>query len=353
MVRSSKNVRLTKPRNLHPARRDRRAAHRLHRIHHPGPTGTVCWLYMSFPDPGRDALDGEEASDEQQRRLVRRVPASPNERRPTHVRSQALAQAQLHTQLLAQQVHAQLQAQIPNGFLNYGSITLISNPVQYNSELSHGFVGDIAMCKSLSLSSFRGICQSLLESGRSADSSPFAAHPTVSLTYELTVGIFSAPNGILGHKQQQMFPNGGNEEQESTSPFESPTSRPSSDEAPPEFIDQPPAWFREGRCFSIWAPSENEIHKRKFILLDSFNKEGRGVRVDVLDNVELQQIAESTTSYHNRVLLKASSRGGHRPSSSRSTGSSQQERAMTRDPVLLGKVDQKFLHASLDEYAQM
>lgn len=173
--------------------------------------------------------------------------------------------------------------------------------------------------------------------------------------HELTVETLSAPNGTSGHKQQQAFLNGGNPEleSESLSPFQSPPSRPAIPEAPEWYIIQPPAWFREGRCFSIWAPSEAEIHEGKFILLDSFNKEGRGVRVEVLSNVELRQIAESTTSYHNRVLLKACSHGSQRPSSSQSAAGSTQQTFIEQDPQLLRKVDEKFLHASMDEHSQM
>ncbi|KAM0705524.1 hypothetical protein Q7P35_006883 [Cladosporium inversicolor] len=58
---------------------------------------------------------------------------------------------------------------------------------------------------------------------------------------------------------------------------------------PPEYAAQAPDFFREGRYFKIWAELSNdidkEIHEKEFILLDSSNTEGKGVRVDTLERL--------------------------------------------------------------------
>ena len=89
------------------------------------------------------------------------------------MRNQTLAQAQLHTQLLAQ-----LQTEIPSSLVNYGSVTFLSNPVQYISGLAHGFQGDIAMCKSILLMHVRR-CHQVSLDHRAAEISRLVLHLNV------------------------------------------------------------------------------------------------------------------------------------------------------------------------------
>jgi hypothetical protein len=58
---------------------------------------------------------------------------------------------------------------------------------------------------------------------------------------------------------------------------------------PPEYVAQAPDFFHEGRYFKIWAETsddiDKEIHEKEFILLDSSNTEGKGVRVDTIERL--------------------------------------------------------------------
>lgn len=59
--------------------------------------------------------------------------------------------------------------------------------------------------------------------------------------------------------------------------------------APKEFVDQEQDWFTPGRYLKIWAETgkdtDHEIHEKEFILLDSKNTEGNGVRIDTRTTV--------------------------------------------------------------------
>lgn len=52
------------------------------------------------------------------------------------------------------------------------------------------------------------------------------------------------------------------------------------DEDPPlEYRERDFDWFVPGRLFKIFAPRDVEIHKKEFVLLDTKNKEGPGLRI--------------------------------------------------------------------------
>ncbi|GAB7328221.1 hypothetical protein MBLNU13_g00242t1 [Cladosporium sp. NU13] len=68
------------------------------------------------------------------------------------------------------------------------------------------------------------------------------------------------------------------------------TASGSASRSPPsEYVAQAPDFFHEGRYFKIWAELsddvDKEIHEKEFILLDSSNTEGKGVRVDTIERL--------------------------------------------------------------------
>lgn len=59
------------------------------------------------------------------------------------------------------------------------------------------------------------------------------------------------------------------------------------DEEPaPEYKSREYDWFTPGRLFEIFAPRDIEIHKKKFVLLDTKNKEGQGILIRNYANTE-------------------------------------------------------------------
>lgn len=130
-------------------------------------------------------------------------------------------------------------------------------------------------------------------------------------------------------------------------------------EVTPSYIYQPADWFRPGRFFSIWAPMDVEIHDRKFILLDSKNTEGKGVRVEPLDRDGLVQLSNSSSAYRTTMGLK-SFRSADGPSHPSGPGNSSQALSYTRggqqqskekEDDLTKKLDKKFMNMYMDEHA--
>ena len=74
-------------------------------------------------------------------------------------------------------------------------------------------------------------------------------------------------------------------------------SLPSTTEAPAEYRERDPDWFTPGRLFKIWALEDLEIHQKEFVLLDTKNIEGPGLRVRVYGEEEEQ---EAMTGYFFR-----------------------------------------------------
>lgn len=56
-----------------------------------------------------------------------------------------------------------------------------------------------------------------------------------------------------------------------------------SGDADPRYRNRDYDWFTPGRLFIILAPSDEEIHEKQFILLDTKNKEGPGLLIKILD----------------------------------------------------------------------
>lgn len=218
---------------------------------------------MSLPDIESSASDSDEAWYSAQRELsvVRGNTATLDQRRRAQVQTQALAQAQGRRINLT----------------NYGSVTLVYHPVQYNSELATGHLGHIAMCKSFSLAHFRGRWRDFGSRKRSSTCLPYAASRKDSVAHELTDGTSPASNGSSRQKNQQATTNGATTDQDAMSNSEQTSITAVSDDPPSSYIEQPAAWFTAGRCFSVWAPFDAAIHEGKFILLDSQNTEGRCV----------------------------------------------------------------------------
>lgn len=75
---------------------------------------------------------------------------------------------------------------------------------------------------------------------------------------------------------------------------------------PEDHLEQADDWFKAGRFFSIWAHEDQEIHKKKFVLLDSMNKEGKGVLVESLDRDGLRRLQQSSSAYRTHVELRKS-----------------------------------------------
>lgn len=140
------------------------------------------------------------------------------------------------------------------------------------------------------------------------------------------------------------------------------TTKEPGEATPISYIYQPADWFRPGRFFSIWAPMDVEIHDRKFILLDSKNTEGKGVRVKSLDRDGLVQLSNSSSAYRTTMGLKSSRAAdgfagshasGHSSSSqalSYTRGTQQQSKEKEDD--LIKKLDKKFLNVHMDEHAR-
>ena len=138
------------------------------------------------------------------------------------------------------------------------------------------------------------------------------------------------------------------------------TTKDPGEATPSSFIYQPADWFRPGRFFSIWAPMDVEIHDRKFILLDSKNTEGKGVRVKSLDRDGLVQLSNSSSAYRTTMGLKSSraADGYNHPGSHSSnsqavsyTRGTQQQLPKEKEDDLMKKLDKKFLNVHMDEHA--
>ena len=81
--------------------------------------------------------------------------------------------------------------------------------------------------------------------------------------------------------------------------------RQENEQAPDNYIKRHEDWFDPGRYFKVWAPRDQEIHERHFILLDSRNKEGPGVRVDVLESIkQLEELKGESSTSMSRMVLK-------------------------------------------------
>ncbi|KAM0715091.1 hypothetical protein Q7P37_009556 [Cladosporium fusiforme] len=60
---------------------------------------------------------------------------------------------------------------------------------------------------------------------------------------------------------------------------------PSASDQRHSYSKQEMGWFEEGRYLKIWAEEDQEIHKKEFILLDTQNEGGKGVRIDELSSL--------------------------------------------------------------------
>ncbi|KAK5958808.1 hypothetical protein OHC33_000651 [Knufia fluminis] len=58
------------------------------------------------------------------------------------------------------------------------------------------------------------------------------------------------------------------------------------DEPPPEYRARDHDWFTPGRLFRIFAPHDEEIHEKEFVLLDTKNKEGPGLLIRTYNEEE-------------------------------------------------------------------
>ena len=64
---------------------------------------------------------------------------------------------------------------------------------------------------------------------------------------------------------------------------------PGPGEPPAEYRTRDADWFEPGRLFKIWAAGDVEIHDKEFLLLDTRNIEGPGLRVRVYSTDEEQK----------------------------------------------------------------
>lgn len=105
---------------------------------------------------------------------------------------------------------------------------------------------------------------------------------------------------------------GGEENNESEKKNDD-TDDDADDECPENYVLQETRWYRPGRHFEVFAPQDQEIHRKRFILLDSKNEGGTGVRVDVLENVvDLDRLnRESFPHLENMVLTCCDSSHGN------------------------------------------
>lgn len=127
---------------------------------------------------------------------------------------------------------------------------------------------------------------------------------------------------------------------------------------PPSYIYQPADWFKPGRFFSIWAPLDVEIHGRQFILLDSKNTEGKGVRVRSLDRDGLNQLEKSSSAYRTTMALKDNKSADSHNYASGHSSSSQSlshprggQQSKKDDDDLIKLLDKKFMPVYMDEHA--
>lgn len=72
---------------------------------------------------------------------------------------------------------------------------------------------------------------------------------------------------------------------------------------PQQYVDQEQDFFSKGRYFKIWAETpiatDQEIHTKEFIILDSSNSEGKGIRVD---RIEKRRLTAGASRYSVAVI---------------------------------------------------
>ena len=92
-------------------------------------------------------------------------------------------------------------------------------------------------------------------------------------------------------------------EAEKSDPVEG--SLQSTDGDPPsEYRDREYDWFVPGRLFRIYAPRDVEIHEKRFVLLDTKNKEGQGILVRSYEEEEEREV---TRGYGLRARVSVQS----------------------------------------------
>lgn len=125
---------------------------------------------------------------------------------------------------------------------------------------------------------------------------------------------------------------------------------PSRESTPDQYNIQPADWFQEGRYFEIWActaeRSDVELHKKKFILLDSKNIEGKGVRVDTYEGQKLKQLAFMSSPTRTIVALKRAGDG-----ESSNLGMPNDDQSHQSLLAALAKLDEKLHKVYLEEDA--
>ncbi len=302
---------------------------------------------MSFQDRESGASDSDEASElpyHHQPSALNGELVTSDRRRTIQLQSHTLVQAHVQAQIVTQE-----QGDRPAYIVNhiYGSVTHVYNPIQNNSGSASGHQGHIAMCKSYFTKRFRRYWRRASRSPN-AISNIQAIEATAAIAFELTKHISAATNGSSRYKAQNSATNGAGSDQDSTSIPDAITRASTREATPSDYIGQPPAWFREGRYFSIWAPNDHEIHEKTFILLDTQNTGGKGVLVKTLDTDNWRQMVDSSTSYRTRMLLKGSSN----QSSSRRPSHSENSLIRDEDMALLRQMDKTLLHVYMDEFAQ-
>lgn len=97
--------------------------------------------------------------------------------------------------------------------------------------------------------------------------------------------------------------------QKGVTPASPPYSNKDSEDAgseqhpPPEYRQREAVWFKPGRYFKIWAPRDEVIHEKEFVLLDSKNIYGPGLLVRHYDDVA-QQNDNKGSHLRNHVLIE-------------------------------------------------